>query len=1055
MPLAVIIEQIPSHWEQMDEHDRAVKRLEAWKEQEPFRGRADLFAYRLSCAGVSEGTLRRWNLDEIAGKGNGGSAPWVGQLRQIYATQSNASSKVIEEPRTTLRRQLLSPILPIIENVQASVNAHIEHSRRMRRGFEVLSSALSSSEGSLDQRLARIIARTIALELGAARIQGQLYGGTSQARFLYFINDLTKPQSIGRLFDEYPVLAHQCLRAAQQWRDATILLLTRLSSDYEMLCLKYGDLGDLQDFRPEVGDRHNDGQSVCILQFTNNISMVYKPRAIAIEKHFYEFIHWLNEAGVNPQYRVLELVDRETYGWSEFVHHSPCTDTDQLARFFRRQGGYLAILHSLLGSDLHLQNVIASGEHPMLVDLEGLFHVPYAFANGHDHVTAIGKILRESVLIQGMLPSCIMDDRFPEDDLSGITGSAAQHTSRTAPELVGIGTDHMHVIREIASLDQSINRPVFDGSEVDAAAYRSEITDGFGGIYDVMLRNKKELSDPRGPLSGFRSDEVRRILRPTEAYASLLDESFHPNLLRESLDRERLFDRLWCLGADDSLFRSVVPLESADLWNGDIPHFTARVNSRALNWREQQVQPEFFTESGFERALSKARRMTCRDRTLQQWLIRAAIPPNVRNSSGRGSSIGLQGAGRYDVTRNNLGDIALETVESIAHYLGELSLEGDNGLTWICVKANSDDRNVISELALDLYDGLPGLALFFGYTSLLLDCPWIDQLADETAEAVLRAVHREADLPPSIGGFSGLGGLIYCLSCLAVLQRDERFAVAAKRLADSVSDKIGDDEEFDLIHGSAGCVLGLLALNNVAPAESLIQTATVCADHLLESAMRDTAGISWITSSGPGFALTGAAHGSAGVALSLLRLYGISRLQRHRSAALATISWERNQVRSMAQAALTSELRATPGSAVANANRAAWCHGPVGIGVTRLQVPHQTAFDEFQEEVDRAMQAAACGDESTDVSLCHGTAGVADLVIEAGEKIGWSRGQLKKVIAGLLVPPGYDVGEYSDDRNVLCPGLMTGLAGVGYELLRVAAPRTVPSVLVLAPPSIK
>ena len=36
--------------------------------------------------------------------------------------------------------------------------------------------------------------------------------------------------------------------------------------------------------------------------------------------------------------------------------------------------------------------------------------------------------------------------------------------------------------------------------------------------------------------------------------------------------------------------------------------------------------------------------------------------------------------------------------------------------------------------------------------------------------------------------------------------------------------------------------------------------------------------------------------------------------------------------------------------------------------------------------------------------------------------------------------------------GVETPGLMTGLAGIGYGLLRVAEPQRVPAVLVLAPP---
>jgi lantibiotic modifying enzyme len=39
------------------------------------------------------------------------------------------------------------------------------------------------------------------------------------------------------------------------------------------------------------------------------------------------------------------------------------------------------------------------------------------------------------------------------------------------------------------------------------------------------------------------------------------------------------------------------------------------------------------------------------------------------------------------------------------------------------------------------------------------------------------------------------------------------------------------------------------------------------------------------------------------------------------------------------------------------------------------------------------------------------------------------------------------------DTPLASPGLMTGLAGIGYGLLRLARPERVPSVLVLAPPA--
>ena len=41
----------------------------------------------------------------------------------------------------------------------------------------------------------------------------------------------------------------------------------------------------------------------------------------------------------------------------------------------------------------------------------------------------------------------------------------------------------------------------------------------------------------------------------------------------------------------------------------------------------------------------------------------------------------------------------------------------------------------------------------------------------------------------------------------------------------------------------------------------------------------------------------------------------------------------------------------------------------------------------------------------------------------------------------------------SSESALSPPGLMVGLAGIGYGLLRLAYPEQVPSVLVLAPPA--
>ena len=40
-----------------------------------------------------------------------------------------------------------------------------------------------------------------------------------------------------------------------------------------------------------------------------------------------------------------------------------------MKRFYERQGGYLALLYMLQATDFHHENLIAAGEHPVLLDL--------------------------------------------------------------------------------------------------------------------------------------------------------------------------------------------------------------------------------------------------------------------------------------------------------------------------------------------------------------------------------------------------------------------------------------------------------------------------------------------------------------------------------------------------------------------------------------------------------------------------------------------------------------------------------------------------------------
>src|SRR5262249_35687328 len=151
----------------------------------------------------------------------------------------------------------------------------------------------------------------------------------------------------------------------------------RLSNDWPAICsgLNGGvDPGCLSQVSPGAGDFHRGGRSVIIATFDNDWKIVYKPHLLAVDVPFCEFLTALNRMGDHPPFKTAAVIDRGEYGWSEFVSSRPCDTLAQVRRFYQRQGGYLALLYFLEATDFHLENLIASGEDPILVDLEALFH---------------------------------------------------------------------------------------------------------------------------------------------------------------------------------------------------------------------------------------------------------------------------------------------------------------------------------------------------------------------------------------------------------------------------------------------------------------------------------------------------------------------------------------------------------------------------------------------------------------------------------------------------------------------------------------------------------
>jgi type 2 lantibiotic biosynthesis protein LanM len=369
----------------------------------------------------------------------------------------------------------------------------------------------------------------------------------------------------------------------------------------------------------------------------------------------------------------------------------------------------------------------------------------------------------------------------------------------------------------------------------------------------------------------------------------------------------------------------------------------------------------------------------------------------------------------------------------------------------------------------DLYSGISGIALFLGYLGAVTGDPSVTLLARRALAAArsqvrewLRERPETSESPPPVGAFDGLASIVYPLTCLGVLWAERDLLDEAAELVGQLPPAVSRDLSLDVVYGSAGCILSLLTLHAVRPSQRTLDVALHCGDRLLATAQPAHRGIAWTTLAGQP-PLGGFSHGAAGIALSLLRLADRSGEDRFRRTALAALGYDRSlfvpELNNWADLRVfePQPVRAVPEKPATEPSRksmVAWCHGAPGIGLARLAALDQLADPATRDDIDIALSATSQHGFAMNHSLCHGALGNLELLLTAARVLDRPEDHQALERATATVVASIEANGFLTGvpHGVETPGLMTGLAGMGYELLRLAEPEKVPSVLLLARP---
>ncbi len=412
----------------------------------------------------------------------------------------------------------------------------------------------------------------------------------------------------------------------------------------------------------------------------------------------------------------------------------------------------------------------------------------------------------------------------------------------------------------------------------------------------------------------------------------------------------------------------------------------------------------------------------------------------------------------------------LDAAMSIAHRLAKEAIWHDGRCTWMGndVEFIDDDWKVVYQtIDAYLYSGNAGIARFLMYCC---QEKYNVSLKKTAIGAICQSLHfAEQHLHERLplGLYDGLLGIVLVATEIDIHLQQSVFTDRVKRITDEIQSRISSNNTSDILSGSAGNMVGLIKLSKITGNTALYKECHFLAEKLLKESHHTIYGWYWdkIDSIKEGVGFSGYAHGASGVSHALIEYGQISDNECYFHAAQQGIRYERSWFdRRQSNWADTRNNDTDKNGLLQKFSYPVfWCYGAGGIGLARLRSYTLTNDKNMLAEASAALQAATSQarymiknknvDLSPEINLsvCHGLGSIIDLFIYAYQVLGHEE----------FLKRARDIGTFSinishhgkEEEYWRCgihgggetPGFMLGLAGIGYNFLRLHNPLAYPS----------
>lgn len=836
-----------------------------------------------------------------------------------------------------------------------------------------------------------------------------------------------------QFFEEYPVLARLITSEVSNWITFLSQLSNSIDEEIEFLqsTLNLEKSIKIKEVGIGIGDRHNKGKSVVKITFENELSIYFKPRNASLERDFSQFILYVNS--ILPYSLRLKLPKvhvRNEFAWVENIEFRGDTESNSLKEYYERCGSLLYFAHLFNGTDFHYENLICSGDYPVLIDTETLLQpITRKFKNA-PFSNEEGLILNSSVLMTSLLPQWQEKDEHSVYDIGGFTASTCQ-TGFFEPKWKSVNTSEMELRFEEVVINPQKHKP--SQSFNSLFNNQNHLKNGFNKAHQIVTTQRSEILNKIEENQWFQDVHTRIVIRPTKVYSKLIEKLKHPKYLRSGVEYGIELEQFLLNSFETSLteheqskWLDFYSSECSALQEMNIPVFTANTNLLHLFLDGKIIFPNCFLQTGFELLINNLHKRNEDYLKQQNHIIDCSIASRYETNL-------FEFHVDVNIPNQNIERGYRELANRIGHLLVSTALKSnENKVAFSALKYNAFTKKYGLQILDEKFlTGSLGIAVFFsclydsskdeGFKKAALNC--VSNLSKSLEFGDYRSSFHI--------GFDGIAGIIYGFSKIAHYLKEKKYFTLIEQLIIQISTKKVPETYLDQVFGIAGLIQSIIVYCSLSGNNNHKDLLVQLGDKISERKMN-----SWNfpLQESP---ISGFAHGISGIAYSMKKLSNYLCAEKYNRIALKAIEFENATFDFSANGWKDSRELMTTSK---DKNLYDWANGAIGAGLVRYTIDPNI----FQMDIQITISALSKKIQMNEYNIANGVLGIVDYLLKVGKKE-----MAENVFNQLLTQlerQEYFIKGFPNEKLGWQPSLFYGLSGFGYQLLRLSDSEKYPSL---------